>query len=44
MELKCPKCNRKNILYRQTDNKYWCRQCGEEWEKEESHVPTKENK
>ncbi len=33
---KCPKCNSSQTLYRQRDQKHWCRVCGHEWPKRDS--------
>jgi len=33
---KCPECGSSQVLYRKTDNKFWCRVCGAEWDKKKN--------
>lgn len=33
MNLICPKCKSRNIMFTKRNNSFWCRRCGEEWKK-----------
>jgi len=33
MNIICPKCKSRNVMFTKRNNSFWCRRCGEEWKK-----------
>jgi ribosomal protein L37AE/L43A len=33
MNIICPECKSRNIMFTKRNNSFWCRHCGEEWKK-----------
>jgi len=34
VDLKCPDCGSKSVMFTKKNNSYWCRHCGFSWKKE----------